>query len=135
MATGGLGMGCLEIGTQPMAAARANGSHAATDAMVAARWSRSGRGYRHWKGTPCPRLSPPRGGIHLVCLSAPLLLLRRRREVAAAASLASPRPTSLSDLFKHATTTNQNDANPPSRHEVDAPREVSEDLAHPFDLQ
>lgn len=35
MAAGGFGIGCLEIGTQPMAAARANGSHAATDAIFA----------------------------------------------------------------------------------------------------
>lgn len=31
---GGAGSGLFAIGTQPMAAARANGSHAATDAMV-----------------------------------------------------------------------------------------------------
>lgn len=33
MAIGAAGMGCLEIGTQPIAAARANGNHAATEAI------------------------------------------------------------------------------------------------------
>lgn len=37
MATGAGGMGCLEIGTQPMAAARANGNQAATLAMLCLR--------------------------------------------------------------------------------------------------
>lgn len=34
--TGGGGSGLVAIGTQPMAAARANGSHAATEAMLGA---------------------------------------------------------------------------------------------------
>jgi len=34
LGTGGGGSGCVAIGTQPMAAARANGSQAATEAML-----------------------------------------------------------------------------------------------------